>query len=220
VRVLVVEDEPMMAEAIAAGLRHEAMAVDVVDNGADALERADVNAYDVVVLDRDIPVVHGDDVCRALIDGDAKCRIVMLTAARGLQDTVEGLNLGADDYLTKPFHFPELVARIRALHRRTPNVLPPVLEHAGIQLDPHRREVRRGGEPIGLTRKEFAILEILMAAQGGVVSAEQLLEKAWDENADPFTGIVKVTMWSLRRKLGEPKVIHTEIGVGYRLAAS
>jgi DNA-binding response OmpR family regulator len=219
-RVLVVEDEPMMAEAIAAGLRHEAMAVDVVDNGADALERTDINAYDVVVLDRDIPVVHGDDVCRALVDSGAECRIVMLTAARGLQDTVEGLNLGADDYLTKPFQFPELIARIRALHRRGPSTRPPVLEHAGIRLDPHRREVRRGGELIPLTRKEFAILEILMAAQGGVVSAEQLLEKAWDEHADPFTGIIRVTMWSLRRKLGEPKVIHTEIGVGYRLASS
>lgn len=210
----------MMAEAIAAGLRHEAMAVDVVDNGADALERTYVNAYDVVILDRDIPVVRGDDVCRALVDGGAECRIVMLTAARGLQDTVEGLNLGADDYLTKPFHFPELVARIRALHRRAPSMLPPVLGHAGIQLDPHRHEVRRGDELIALTRKEFAVLELLMAARGGVVSAEQLLEKAWDENADPFSGIVKVTMWGLRRKLGEPKVIHTEIGVGYRLASS
>ena len=210
----------MMAEAIAAGLRHEAIAVDVVDNGADALERAGVNAYDVVVLDRDIPVVHGDDVCRALVEGRAECRIVMLTAARGRQDTVEGLNLGADDYLTKPFHFAELVARIRALHRRGPSVLPPVLEHAGIQLDPYRREVRRGGALIALTRKEFAVLEILMAARGGVTSAERLLEKAWDENADPFTGIIKVTIWSLRRKLGEPKVIHTEVGVGYRLASS
>jgi DNA-binding response OmpR family regulator len=219
-RVLVVEDEPMMAEAIAAGLRHEAMAVDVVDNGADALERADVNAYDVVVLDRDIPVVHGDDVCRALLDRGAECRIVMLTAARSLQDTVEGLNLGADDYLPKPFHFQELVARIRALHRRGPSMLPPVLAHVGIQLDPHRREVRRSGGLIPLTRKEFAILEILMAAQGGVISAEQLLEKAWDENVDPFTSVVKVTICGLRRKLGEPKVIHTEIGVGYRLASS
>ena len=217
-RVLVVEDEPMLAEAIAVGLRRETMAVDVVDNGAAALERIDVHAYDVVVLDRDLPGVSGDDVCRALVEAGAPCRIVMLTAARSLTDTVEGLNLGADDYLTKPFRFPELVARIRALHRRGPTTVPPLLEHAGIHLDPHRREVRRGDELVPLTRKEFAVLELLMAALGGVVSAEQLLEKAWDENADPFTGTVKVVIWSLRRKLGEPKVIHTEIGVGYRLA--
>ena len=219
-RVLVVEDEPMLAEAIAVGLRREAMAVDVVSDGAAALERVFVNAYDVVILDRDLPAVSGDDVCRALVERGATCRVLMLTAARSLTDTVEGLNLGADDYLTKPFRFPELVARIRALHRRGPSTMPPVLEHAGIQLDPHRREVLRGDELVPLTRKEFAVLEILMAALGGVVSAEQLLEKAWDENADPFTGSVKVVIWSLRRKLGEPKVIHTEIGVGYRLASA
>jgi DNA-binding response OmpR family regulator len=172
----------------------------------------------VVVLDRDLPGVHGDEVCRRLTRAGAPCRILMLTAARSLDDTVAGFGLGADDYLAKPFRFPELTARVRALGRRGPNGRPAVLEAAGVRLDPHRREVTRDGREIQLTRKEFAVLELLLAAQGGVVSAEHLLEKAWDENADPFTKAVRVTIHWLRRKLGEPPVIHTEAGVGYRLA--
>ena len=217
-RILVVEDEPLLAETVAAGLREAAMAVDVAGDGADALERLAVHDYDVVVLDRDLPVVHGDEVCRRLTGAGASCRILMLTAARSLDDTVAGFGLGADDYLAKPFRFPELVARVRALGRRGPNGRPAVLAAAGVRLDPHLREVTRDGREIQLTRKEFAVLELLLAAQGGVVSAEHLLEKAWDENADPFTNAVRVTVHWLRRKLGDPPVIHTEAGVGYRLA--
>jgi two-component system response regulator VanR len=217
-RVLLVEDEPVMARAIATGLRREAIAVDVVGDGASALEHAAVNDYDVVVLDRDLPVLHGDDVCRELVRARSGARILMLTAARELQDTVDGLGLGADDYLTKPFRFAELVARVRALHRRCPQAAAPVLHANGIRLDSARRAVTRDGLPVRLTRKEFAVLEILLGAQGAVVSAEQLLEKAWDSNADPFTNAVRVTIHGLRRKLGEPAVIHTETGVGYRLA--
>ena len=218
VRILLVEDEPLLAEAMATGLRHEAMAVDVVSDGASALERLDVNDYDVLVLDRDVPVVHGDEVCRTVHRTDIGCRILMVTAARELDDVVQGFGLGADDYLTKPFRFPELVARIRALHRRSGPARPAVLEHAGIRLDSHHRRVTRNTAQVRLTRKEFAVLEILMAAQGGVVSAEQLLEKAWDENADPFTGAVRIVIHALRRKLGDPAAIHTDIGVGYRMA--
>ncbi|MFC6085265.1 response regulator transcription factor [Sphaerisporangium aureirubrum] len=217
-RVLVVEDERLLAEAVATGLRHEAMAVDVVHDGAAALERVTVHEYDVVVLDRDLPVVHGDEVCRAMVEAGTGCRILMLTAARDLPDTLAGFGLGADDYVTKPFRLAELIARVRALHRRTGPARPPVLEHAGVRLDPHLREVARDGREVRLTRKEFAVLEILMAAGGGVVSAERLLEKAWDENADPFTGAVRIALHGLRRKLGEPPVIHTEVGVGYRMA--
>lgn len=216
--MLVVEDEPLLAEAVATGLRHEAMAVDVVHDGAAALERVTVHAYDVVVLDRDLPVVHGDDVCRAVVRSGAACRILMLTAARDLPDTLQGFALGADDYVTKPFRLAELIARVRALHRRSGPARPPVLEHAGVRLDPHLREVARDGREVRLTRKEFAVLEILMTAGGGVVSAETLLEKAWDEHADPFTGAVRITLHGLRRKLGDPPVIHTEVGVGYRMA--
>ena len=216
-RILVVEDEPLLAETVAAGLRDEAMAVDVAGDGGTALERLAVHDYDVVVLDRDLPVVHGDEVCRQLTRSGAACRILMLTAARSLDDTVAGFGLGADDYLAKPFGFPELVARVRALGRRGPNGRPAVLSTAGVCLDPHRREVTRDGREIQLTRKEFAVLELLLAAQGGVVSAEHLLEKAWDENADPFTNAVRITIHWLRRKLGDPPVIHTEAGVGYRL---
>jgi DNA-binding response OmpR family regulator len=217
VRVLVVEDERVMADAIATGLRREAMAVDIAYDGAGALERAGVNSYDVVVLDRDLPKVHGDEVCRRLVSERYGARILMLTAAGELEDRVAGLNLGADDYLAKPFAFKELIARVRALSRRAATPLPPVLSRAGIELDPNRFTVTRDGEPVELTRKEFAVLEVLMAAEGVVVSSEQLLEKAWDEHIDPFTNVVRVTMMTLRKKLGDPPVIETVPGVGYRL---
>jgi len=217
VRVLVVEDERVLADAIAAGLRRESLAVDVAYDGAEALERAEVNAYDVVVLDRDLPVVHGDEVCRTLVGRRAAARILMLTAAGDLEDRVAGLSLGADDYLPKPFAFTELVARVRALGRRAAPPVPPVLERSGITLDPGRREVRRDGRPVPLTKKEFAVLEELMRADGQVVSTERLLEKAWDENIDPFTNVVRVTVMTLRKKLGDPPVVQTEPGVGYRL---
>lgn len=216
-RVLVVEDERVLADTIATGLRREAMAVDVAYDGAAALERTSVNDYDVVVLDRDLPRVHGDEVCRRLVADGAAARVLMLTAAGELDDKVEGLTIGADDYLAKPFAFVELIARIRALGRRSTPPLPPVLERADVRLDPARRVVTRGGRTIDLTPKEFAVLEVLMRGQGTVVSAEQLLEKAWDENIDPFTNVVRVTMMTLRKKLGEPQVIETVPGAGYRL---
>jgi two-component system response regulator VanR len=174
--------------------------------------------YDVVALDRDIPVVHGDDVCRWIISHRPVSRVLMLTAATTVQNKVDGLRLGADDYLTKPFEFPELVARIRALHRRSGTAAPPVLEFAGVRVDPYRRETYRDGRYLRLARKEFATLELLVRARGGVVSAEQLLAKAWDENADPFTNAVRIVISTLRRKLGEPQVIFTDSGVGYYLA--
>ena len=217
VRVLIVEDEQVLADAIATGLRRAAMAVDVAYDGAGALERTSVNDYDVIILDRDIPKVNGDDVCRQLVASQTSARILMLTAAAELDDKVMGLAIGADDYLAKPFAFAELIARIRALGRRSSPPLPPVLERTGIRLDPNRREVTRDGTPIVLTNKEFAVLEVLMRAQGTVVSAEQLLEKAWDEYIDPFTNVVRVTMMTLRRKLGDPSVIETVAGAGYRL---
>ncbi|GAB3967199.1 response regulator transcription factor [Actinoallomurus acanthiterrae] len=207
----------MLADTIATGLRREAMAVDVAYDGASALERTSVNDYDVVVLDRDLPRVHGDEVCRSLVADGATARVLMLTAAGELDDKVEGLSIGADDYLAKPFAFAELIARIRALGRRSAPPLPPVLERAGVRLDPARREVTRDDRPVDLTPKEFAVLEVLMRGQGTVVSAEQLLEKAWDENIDPFTNVVRVTMMTLRKKLGEPQVIETVPGAGYRL---
>jgi two-component system response regulator VanR len=219
-RILIAEDEPLLAKAIASELRAAGMAVDVAADGGEALDRLGVNAYDVLVLDRDLPVVHGDDVCRSVTAGGSECRILMLTAALDLDDTVAGLSIGADDYLTKPFRFPELVARIRALHRRSARALPPVLCAAGVRLDPHRRSVSRDGRTVPVTRKEFAVLEILLAAGGGVVSAEYLLEKAWDENADPFTGAVRLTIHGLRRKLGDPAVIHTMTGAGYWLGVA
>ncbi|GLW67245.1 transcriptional regulatory protein CutR [Actinomadura rubrobrunea] len=216
-RVLVVEDERVLADAIATGLRREALAVDVAYDGAGALDRAQVNDYDVIVLDRDLPKVHGDEVCKQLVSRRYPARIIMLTAAGELDDKVEGLSIGADDYLAKPFAFAELIARVRALGRRAATPLPPVLERAGITLDPARREVHRDGRPIDLTRKEFAVLEVLMRADGAVVSSEQLLEKAWDEHIDPFTNVVRVTMMTLRKKLGDPPIIETVPGVGYRL---
>ncbi|MEW2357788.1 response regulator transcription factor [Spirillospora sp. NPDC029432] len=217
-RVLIVEDERVLADAIAEGLREEAMAVDVAYDGGSALERAAYTAYDVVVLDRDLPGVHGDDVCRDLAGGHPG-RILMLTAAGDVGQRVDGLALGADDYLPKPFVFAELVARVRALGRRSAPAVPPVLERAGVRLDPHRRTVLRDGRPVRLTRKEFTVLEELLRADGGVVSAETLLDRAWDEHIDPFSNIVRVTMATLRKKLGEPRLIETVTGAGYRLEA-
>jgi DNA-binding response OmpR family regulator len=216
-RILVVEDEPLLADAVAEGLRHDAHAVDVVYDGAAALERAQVNDYDVLILDRDLPLVHGDEVCRQLAARDATPRILMLTAAAEIDERVEGLALGADDYLPKPFAFRELSARVTALGRRSRPAAPPVLRRAGISLDPHRREVFRDGRYVPLSRKEFAVLAELLRADGTAVSAEQLLEKAWDENADPFTHAVRMTILKLRRKLGNPPVLLTEPGVGYRI---
>src|SRR6266498_819890 len=216
-RVLVVEDERLLADTITKGLRNHAMAVDVAYDGDAALDRLAVNDYDVIVLDRDLPIVSGDDVCRTLVDSGAETRILMLTAATAVTQRVAGLGLGADDYLTKPFAFAELAARIHALGRRTRPATPPVLERAGIRLDPHRRTVTRDSHPVALSRKEFAVLAELLRADGGVVSAEQLLEKAWDEHIDPFTGVVRFIVMMLRRKLGEPPVIQTLPGAGYRI---
>jgi DNA-binding response OmpR family regulator len=217
-RILVVEDEPLLADTVAQGLRQAAHAVDVVYDGSAALERIDVNDYDVVVLDRDLPGVHGDDVCRALVGSGRETRVLMLTAAAGIDDRVTGLSLGADDYLPKPFAFRELAARVAALGRRSRRAAPPVLRRAGISLDPHRREVHRDGRYVPLSRKEFAVLTELLRADGCAVSAETLLEKAWDENADPFTHAVRMTILKLRRKLGDPQVVLTEPGVGYRIS--
>ncbi|SIO88925.1 response regulator transcription factor [Nocardiopsis sp. JB363] len=216
-RVLVVEDERVLADAVAVGLRRESMAVDVVYDGDTALEHTAVNEYDVVVLDRDLPGIHGDEVARTLVGESYSGRILMLTASDGVQDRVDGLTLGADDYLPKPFAFPELIARVHALGRRSAPPLPPVLERHGITLDPANHRVHREGREVGLTPKEFAVLQVLMRAQGTVVSAEGLLEKAWDENADPFTNVVRVTVMTLRKKLGTPQVIQTVPGAGYRL---
>ncbi|MET7396371.1 response regulator transcription factor [Dactylosporangium sp. NPDC005572] len=217
-RVLVVEDERMLAEAIAEWLREETHAVDVALDGAAALERIGVNDYDVVVLDRDLPHVHGDDVCRTVVGSGSAARVLMLTAAAEIGDRVAGLSIGADDYLTKPFAFPELAARVLALGRRSRPLIPPVLRRAGITLDPARREVTRDGRYVPLSKKEFAVLAELLRAEGAVVSAEHLLEKAWDEHVDPFTGAVRLTILKLRRKLGDPPVVETSPGVGYRIA--
>lgn len=216
-RILVVEDEPLLADAVAEGLRRDAHAVDVVYDGGSALDRAGVNDYDVVVLDRDLPVVHGDEVCRSLAAGDSSPRVLMLTAAAAVDDRVSGLALGADDYLPKPFALRELTARVAALGRRSRPAAPPVLRRAGISLDPYRREVYRDGRYVPLSRKEFAVLAELLRADGTAVSAEHLLEKAWDENADPFTHAVRMAILKLRRKLGDPPVLLTEPGVGYRI---
>jgi DNA-binding response OmpR family regulator len=216
-RVLIIEDEEVLAAAIARGLRQQGMAVDVAHDGLSGLDKASFNDYDVVVLDRNLPEMHGDEVCRRLAGSGATARILMLTAARGLRDRVAGLDLGADDYLGKPFAFDELVARIRALTRRAGPVRPPILRRLDIELDAAAHRATRGGRELELTNKEFGVLEVLLAADGGVVSAEELLEKVWDENTDPFSNVVRVTMMTLRRKLGEPQVIETLPGAGYRL---
>ncbi|HEX6686860.1 MAG TPA: response regulator transcription factor [Candidatus Limnocylindrales bacterium] len=216
-RVLVVEDERLLADTIAAGLRRRAMAVDVAYDGDQALQRLDVNDYDVVVLDRDLPKVSGDEVCAALVANANPARILMLTAAGAVSARVAGLQLGADDYLTKPFAFAELTARIQALGRRSRPAAPPVLRRSGVSLDQHRHVVTRDGQPVALSPKEFAVLAELLRADGGVVSSEALLEKAWDEHTDPFTSVVRFTMMNLRRKLGDPPLIETVAGSGYRL---
>jgi two-component system response regulator VanR len=217
VRVLVVEDEPLLAEGIRDGLRLEAIAADVALDGHTALELLSVNDYDVAVIDRDIPGPSGDEVARGIVGSGSGLPILMLTAADRLEDKASGFELGADDYLTKPFHLKELVMRLRALHRRRAVKRPPVLELAGLRLDPFRREVYRDGRYVALTRKQFAVLEVLMRAQGGVVSADDLLESAWDESADPFTNAVRITISALRKRLGEPWLIATVPGVGYRI---
>jgi DNA-binding response OmpR family regulator len=217
-RVLVAEDERRLADAIARGLRREGMAVDVAPDGDEALLKARLVRYDVLVLDRDLPGTHGDAVCQTVRGERPETRIIMLTAAGDLEDLVEGLSLGADDYMAKPFRFAELVARIRALSRRSTPSKPPVLAHRDLELDPARRSVTRAGESIELARKELAVLETLMAADGATVSAEELLERVWDEHADPFTNVVRMTIMTLRRKLGDPPVVETVIGVGYRMA--
>lgn len=219
-RVLVVEDFEVLARSIGTGLRHEGMAVDVVLDGTDALEHLALTRYDVVILDRDLPGVHGDDVCRRLVADGADSRVLMLTAAGTVQDRVEGLDLGADDYLPKPFDFAELVARVRALGRRATPAVPPTLGYADLSLDPARRTVTRAGRRLDLSPKEFALLECLLTTPGVVVSAEQVLERVWDEAADPFTTAVKHTMRRLRAKLGEPAIIHTVREGGYRIGDS
>lgn len=217
-RVLVVEDELFLAEAIRDGLRLEAIAADIALDGDVALERLSVNDYDAVILDRDIPGTHGDEVCRQIVAQGLPCRVLMLTAAGELDAKVEGFELGADDYLTKPFELRELIVRLRSLARRSTRALPPILESAGVRLDPFRREVTRNGRFIALTRKQFSVLEVLLQAEGGVVSAEELLERSWDENADPFTNAIRITVSTLRKRLGDPWVIHTVAGVGYRFS--
>jgi two-component system response regulator VanR len=217
VRVLIVEDEPLMADAIRDGLRLEAIAADIAGDGHTALELLSVNTYDIAVLDRDIPGPSGDEIAKSIVASDSGLPILMLTAADRLDDKATGFGLGADDYLTKPFELRELVLRLRALDRRRAHHRPPVREIAGLRLDPFRREVYRDSRYIALTRKLFAVLEVLVAADGGVVSAEELLDRAWDENADPLTNAVRITVSALRRRLGEPRIIATVPGVGYRI---
>ena len=219
-RVLVVEDEMQLAEAVARGLRREGMAVDVAFDGDDGYRKAAMTRYDVIVLDRDLPGISGDDICRRLSDEGLLTRVMMLTASGTVEDKVSGLALGADDYLAKPFAFAELVARVRALARRATPATPPVLVAADVELDPAKRTVTRSGQLVDLTRKEFGVLEVLMAAGGTVVSSEELLERVWDENADPFTTTVRVTVMTLRKKLGEPGIIETVVGSGYRVPAA
>ena len=216
-RVLLVEDERDLANAIARGLRRDGLAVDIAFDGAEALEKASVHPYDIVVLDRDLPRVHGDEVCRELVASGSDCRILMLTAAAAVHDRIDGLDLGADDYLAKPFDFGELRARLRALGRRVRPAAQPILERAGVQLDAARRSAHRDGRTLDLTRKEFAVLQVLLEAGGVVVSPEELLDRAWDEHTDPFTNVVRVTIMKLRKSLGEPPLIETVRGVGYRI---
>src|SRR5579862_8956374 len=216
VRVLVVEDNSVVADAVAEGLRDQGMAVDVAYNGRTGLDKATLNTYDVVVLDRDLPGLHGDALCERIAESPSTGRVLMLTAAGLVEDRVEGLNLGADDYLAKPFDFSELVARVRALARRSPSTAP-VLTRGDLVVDRSRRAVTRAGRPVPLARKELGVLEVLVAADGAAVTAEQLLEQVWDEHADPFTNAVAVAVLRLRRKLGEPPLIETVIGGGYRI---
>jgi DNA-binding response OmpR family regulator len=218
VRVLVVEDFEPMARAILTGLRREGMAVDAAYDGGAALEQLAVTRYDVVVLDRDLPGVHGDEICRRLAAGRSLSRILMLTAAGDLSDRVEGLNLGADDYLAKPFDFPELIARVRALGRRVAEPQSPVLRLGDVKLDPASRSAYRAGQRLALSARELAVLEYLLGRAGRVVSAEELLERVWDSAADPFTTAVKQTVYRLRAKLGDPPVIETVREGGYRIA--
>jgi two-component system, OmpR family, response regulator VanR len=216
-RVLIVEDEPYMADAIRDGLRLEAIAADIAGDGDKALDLLNVNDYDIAVLDRDIPGPSGDEIAKHIVASGSGMPILMLTAADRLDDKTAGFELGADDYLTKPFELQELVLRLRALNRRRAHNRPPVREIAGLRLDPFRREVYRDGRHVALTRKQFAVLEVLVDAEGGVVSAESLLEQAWDENADPFTNAVRITVSGLRKRLGEPGIIATVPGDGYRI---
>lgn len=216
-RVLVVEDEEQLADAVARGLRREGMAVDTAYDGDDGLMKATATRYDIVVLDRDLPGTSGDEVCQRLAGEESLTRVLMLTASGTVEDKVAGLALGADDYLAKPFAFAELVARVRALGRRATPPSAPVLRARDIELDSAKRTVVRAGAPVELTRKEFGILETLMGAHGAVVSSDELLDRVWDENADPFTTTVRVTMMTLRRKLGEPPIIDTVVGSGYRI---
>jgi DNA-binding response OmpR family regulator len=215
--VLVIEDDEEMAEAVAVGLRRARMAVDVALDGSDGLAHAFGNDYDVIVLDRDLPGIHGDDICANLVAAGCRGRVLMLTAAASSEDLVDGLGLGADDYLPKPFDFPVLVARIGALARRAQPAIPPLLRHGDLVVDTARRHARRGDKPLTLTPKEFGVLELLLAAQGRTVSAEELLERVWDENADPFTQTVKITISRLRAKLGDPPTIETVAKSGYRI---
>ena len=219
-RVLLVEDEPYMADAIRDGLRLEAIAADIAADGATALEMLIDNTYDIAIIDRDIPGPSGDAVAERIVAAGTGMPILMLTAADRLDDKASGFELGADDYLTKPFELRELVLRLRALNRRRAHNRPPVNEIAGLRVDPFRREVYRDGRYVALTRKQFAVLEVLVAAEGGVISSEELLQQAWDENADPFTNAVRITVSSLRKRLGEPWIITTVAGVGYRIDAS
>ncbi|HEY7047698.1 MAG TPA: response regulator transcription factor [Jatrophihabitantaceae bacterium] len=216
-RVLVAEDEAALVEILVEGLRAKGIAVDSALNGEQALDQLAVNRYDVLVLDRDLPVVHGDEVCRRVVASDAPTRVLMLTAAGTVEDRVAGLDLGADDYLAKPFAFSELVARIRALGRRTHPAVPPVIEHGDLTVDVARRIVSRGEQELNLSGKEFGVLEVLLGAQGALVTSEDLLERVWDVNADPFTNAVRVTVMRLRRKLGDPPLIDTVPGAGYRI---
>ena len=215
--MLVAEDERRVADAVARGLRREGMAVDVAYDGGSALDKARMHGYDVLVLDRDLPVVHGDDVCRTLRDEEPDSRVLMLTAAAAVDDLVDGLSLGADDYMPKPFEFAELVARVRALARRTNPANPPTLTAGDLTLDSARRTITRAGRPVELTPREFAVLEALMAAGGAVLSNDELVRRVWDEYADPFTNSVRMTVLRLRRKLGDPPLIETVKGAGYRI---
>jgi DNA-binding response OmpR family regulator len=217
--VLVVEDARSLADVLAEGLRDQGMAVDVANDGLEAAAKLDVNAYDVVVLDRDLPGLHGDTLCQMITENDDRAMVLMLTAAGAPGDRVSGLSLGADDYLAKPFHFPELVLRVRALARRRPSARPRTLRAAGIELDPVGRTVTRDGRRLELSVKEFGVLEALLRAVPAFLSAEDLLEQVWDEHADPFTNTVTVTIGRLRRKLGDPPVVITTPGVGYRIVA-